>query len=359
VCEEEDEEEETMSFQEQVDDSPDQEMLQDFLRLSARIIIYLGYCVLFYAVILTPIAALFSTLQEYKIWKTTPTPMTPFAFFKCFCLNISWMILCLIGAITLLPMWAQRGFGNSVQKEAFCVMETLVSFAVFKVFVGEVVINGEEKLPELSLDGCLNDNGDGPIVAPVYIANHSSHLDCFAIYHVLRRFKWIAKDSVKYVPGVGNIAYLSNHVLIKRSGKNGKSKGDLFQKSSDAVQNGLPMFLFPQGTRRMSEKLPFKAGAFKIAVDNETRIVPISIHVPLGIWNNLYPISLLWGAALSDENKIIITVHDLIQTTSASDIDKLKEECCNIIYSVLPALHDDESETNITTDKQEQDKKNI
>jgi len=344
-----------MSFQEQdVDeilDAPDQEMLHDFLRLFARTTIIIGHCILYYSA-LVPIVALLSTFQEYKIWKTTPTPMTPYGFFKCFCFNFVWMALCLLGSLAFLPIWALRGFGKSIEKEAFCVVETLTAMAITKGFLGSVVIVGAENLPEVSLDGYV---GGGP--APVFVANHSSQLDCTVTYYAIRRFKWVAKESVRFIPGPGNLMSLSGHVFIKRKGKNAESNNNLFETSNEAIQSGIPIFIFPQGTRRMSEKLPFKAGAFKIAIENQTQVVPMSIHVPLGVWNSLYPFNLLWGTHLSDENKITLTVHEPIQTTNTTVLDELKKKCYDVIYSALPPLHAGGNINNISTDEKMTNKK--
>ena len=67
-----------------------------------------------------------------------------------------------------------------------------------------------------------------------------------AVYFIRRRFKWIAKQSVLYIPGVGGTMYLGDHVLINRvKGKNKSSVSNLFEKSDAAIQAGIPMFLFP------------------------------------------------------------------------------------------------------------------
>lgn len=344
-----------MSFQAQdpneLLDGPKQEMLETFLRVSAGTTTIVGRCILYYSALI-PISALLSALQEYKIWKTTPTPMTPYAFFKCFCFNLVWMLLCLIGVLAFLPMWALRGFGTSIEKEAFCVVETLIAMAITRGFIGTVVVVGAENVPELSLDGCA---GRGP--APVFVANHCSQLDCAVVYDAVRRFKWVAKQSVRFIPGPGNLMDLSGHVWIKRKGKNERSKANVYQKANEAIQSGIPMFIFPQGTRRMSEKLPFRAGAFKIAIENNTQVVPVSIHVPLDVWNSLYPLNLLWGADLADENKITITVHEPIQTTNTTVIDDIKEKCYNSIYSALPPIPKNCSMNNISIDEKSQDKK--
>jgi 1-acyl-sn-glycerol-3-phosphate acyltransferase len=42
------------------------------------------------------------------------------------------------------------------------------------------------------------------------------------------------------------------------------------------------MFFFPQGTRHMGcpAQLPFRDGAFIIAIDNQPQLIPIRVEIP-------------------------------------------------------------------------------
>ena len=64
--------------------------------------------------------------------------------------------------------------------------------------------------------------------------------------------------------------------------------------------------IFPQGTRRVIENLPFKDGAFKIAIENEAPLIPVSINIPINMWNSMYPLNLLWGEK-NDENEVSLS----------------------------------------------------
>lgn len=329
------------------DGGPDHEMLQDLIRFTIKVIFLIGRCIYYYALTI-PLFAIVSTRQEYKIWKSTPYPLTLFGIMKVFLYNLLWMGLCLISSLALVPMWAQRGFGNSVQVEANAVMEKLIAYAVHTALVGQVEIVHGERIPPIRIQ-----NGDSP--APVFIANHCSQLDISCVYYVVKRFKWIAKQSVKVIPGPGNLMMLGGHVFIQRTGKNRGSVSNLYQQSNHAIQEGIPMVLFPQGTRRMSTKLPFKDGAFRIALENEALIVPITINVPPNAWNSYYPLNRLWRAGAknddNDENKIIMTVHEPIKVQKDMDLNGLKEKCQDVIYSALPPLYHGSMASN--TSKQE------
>jgi lysophosphatidate acyltransferase len=314
----------------------DYEMLNSLVGATLFVLHLLARAIFCYACTI-PVFSIASTRQEYKVWRKTPTPLTIWGIFKVFVFNIVWMSLCLVGFLALVPLWIMRGCGDSVQVEANGVIEKLVAFGVMEILVGTVEVVNEDKIPPVSYF-----NGNSP--APVFIANHCSQLDISTVYYAVRRFKWIAKKSVRFIPGPGNLMALGGHVFIQRSGKNSKSVSDLFQLSNEAIQSGVPMFLFPQGTRCVNKKLPFKNGAFRIATANESIIVPMTFNVPSNAWNSLYPINLLWGQKRGEMNKIILTVHDAIPVKKDADIASLNKRCQEIIYSALPpSYHGEDS----------------
>ena len=333
------------------DSGPDHEMLNGIIRVTLKVVYVLATIVYYYALTI-PFVAIVSTRQEYKIWKTTPTPLTLIGITKVWAYNVIWMGLCLLASLSLLPLWIQRGCGNSVSLEANAVMEKIVAHAVHYLVVGQVEIVNPSNIPPINL---YPTKDDAP--APVFIANHCSQLDVSSVYFAVRRFKWIAKQSVKVIPGAGNIMALGGHVFIQRKGKNRGSVSNLYEQSNQAIQSGIPMILFPQGTRRMSTKLPFKDGAFKIAIQNQALLVPITINVPPGAWNTLYPLNILWGGGKKNndpEQKIIMTVHEPIEVKEDMELQPLKERCQDIIYSALPPLYhgkQDESDGGNNDDK--------
>lgn len=312
------------------------EILNELIRQTVKVIFFVGRCILYYAATI-PIFAIASVLQERKIWKNTKSPLTLWGLLKVYILNICWMLFTGIGVLALFPMWVSRGFGASVSMEHNAVMEKLVAMGLVHTLVGSVKIVNEDRIPALSIHPSKNP-------APVFIANHCSQLDICSVYFVIKRFKWIAKASVKLLPGVGQGMTLGAHIFIKRTGKNGKSVSTLYEQANATIQSGVPMMLYPQGTRRMTERLPFKDGAFKIAIANEVPLVPLSIDVPVNVWNSLYPLNLLWGE--KEENIIKVTVHDPIEVKRDTDLAELKRRCDDVIYSALPPIYHGVKEVN-------------
>jgi 1-acyl-sn-glycerol-3-phosphate acyltransferase len=287
-----------------------------------------------YVVAGTTLASGVAVLQEQKIWKPESLPSLPLVgLIKVFLFNVTWMLGCLAGAVLISLKWILTFGKSDIAKESHCLVENMVARACIYLFVGNVQLKGMDNLPD-----------EDTVPAPVYVANHASQVDVGAVYFIGRRFKWIAKKSVLYIPGVGQVMYLSKHVMInRRTGKNKNSVSNLFEKSDQAVQSGIPMFVFPQGTRRIAKKLPFKDGAFIIAQNNCSPVVPLSIEIPTNAWSSWYPLQLLWTR---ESPTVIITVHKPIPVTGKEDRETLKQKCFDQIYSVLPpVIQVDDSKT--------------
>jgi 1-acyl-sn-glycerol-3-phosphate acyltransferase len=275
-----------------------------------------------------------STLQERKIWKSSLLPsLSLFGALKVYLFNVVWMSGALISSLFLFPKFIIGKFmGFKVLKDAH-MAERYLGMLCHVIFVGnKVVINGKENLPP---------SDDESIPAPIYVANHCSQVDLAVVYFLRRRFCWISKQSVKFLPGVGLLLQLNEHVFIQRTGKNRKSVSSLFEKSNKSIQSGSPMFFFPQGTRRMQGRLPFKDGAYILAVDNKTQIIPVSINIPLSCWNSLYPLCLLWGKSV---DSVVLTVHKPIHFEEGMDKETLKKLSYDAIFSVIPLIGEEAKE---------------
>mmetsp|Transcript_12056 Transcript_12056/g.17459 ORF Transcript_12056/g.17459 Transcript_12056/m.17459 type:complete len:315 (+) Transcript_12056:117-1061(+) len=292
--------------------------------MSYMIKLYLSFYVVF---------PLVSVNQERKLWKHPLPKLSLWGMLKVYLFNVVWFVSCQLGAIFLLPKFL---LGMNVELGANKT-EVFSSYSVISCFIGPVVLKGKENLPPVS-------KSDATQACPstcVFVANHASQIDAGVVYYIRRRFKWIAKKSIIYLPGVGQIMYMGNHIFINRSkGSNRVNIKNMYREAKVALTTGISMFVFPQGTRRMVERLPFKDGAFNMAIETEVPIIPISIEIPLtNVWNTSYPLNLLWKKR-ENLDKIILTVHKPVSVSKDSDKEKLKERCFNTIYSVLPDIAD-------------------
>ncbi|XP_013195390.1 1-acyl-sn-glycerol-3-phosphate acyltransferase alpha [Amyelois transitella] len=113
----------------------------------------------------------------------------------------------------------------------------------------------------------------------VVVSNHQSTIDIlgmFNIWHVADKVAAIARKEVFYVWPFGLAAYLAGVVFIDRNNSKDAYK-QLKITSEVMVKNKTKIWLFPEGTRNrnLTKLLPFKKGAFNIAVAAQVPIIPV------------------------------------------------------------------------------------
>ncbi|XP_038209077.1 1-acyl-sn-glycerol-3-phosphate acyltransferase alpha-like [Zerene cesonia] len=115
----------------------------------------------------------------------------------------------------------------------------------------------------------------------VIISNHQSSLDIlglFNVWHVAVKVAAIARKELFYIWPFGLAAYLAGVVFIDRNSTKDAYK-QLKITSDVMVKNKTKIWIFPEGTRNKdsSKLLPFKKGAFNIAVAAQVPIIPVII----------------------------------------------------------------------------------
>jgi 1-acyl-sn-glycerol-3-phosphate acyltransferase len=113
--------------------------------------------------------------------------------------------------------------------------------------------------------------------AYVVVANHQSLLDILLLSKLPREMKWIAKESLFKVPWVGWIFRISGDISVRRG--DSESGGAALAKARRYLEHGMSVMIFPEGTRSVSAKLlPFKSGAFRLAIEAGVPILPVAVH---------------------------------------------------------------------------------
>jgi len=117
-----------------------------------------------------------------------------------------------------------------------------------------------------------------PDIPAVYISNHSSTLDLFAIISMkLPNVRYVAKKEIQYNPLFFVIGNLTGQIFIDR--KQSKRTITQLKKLYKKIKSEkLSLFIAPEGTRKHTEIVgPFKKGAFHIAHDLKYPIVPVYV----------------------------------------------------------------------------------
>jgi 1-acyl-sn-glycerol-3-phosphate acyltransferase len=113
--------------------------------------------------------------------------------------------------------------------------------------------------------------------AYVVVANHQSLLDILMLSKLPREMKWVAKESLFKVPWVGWMFRISGDIPVRRG--DSESGGAALAKARRYLERGMNVMIFPEGTRSVSTKLlPFKSGAFRLAIEAGVPILPVAVH---------------------------------------------------------------------------------
>ena len=130
-------------------------------------------------------------------------------------------------------------------------------------FGSRVKIIGKENLPKKGEKYCI-------------IPNHSSMLDIPAIFYTGRWPGSVAKKEAYKLPLINILMWTIHCVKLDR--KSPKDAIKAIGKSVENIKNGIPMMIFPEGTRSKTGKIgEFKAGSFKIATRANALVVPVVI----------------------------------------------------------------------------------
>jgi 1-acyl-sn-glycerol-3-phosphate acyltransferase len=111
----------------------------------------------------------------------------------------------------------------------------------------------------------------------VIVPNHQSHFDIFVLYGWLGvDFKWVLKQELRKIPGLGIGSEKVGHIFIDRS--NSEKAIASINAAKKKIVNGTSVIFFPEGTRQRFRKLgEFKKGAFRFAIDMGLPLLPVTI----------------------------------------------------------------------------------
>lgn len=111
----------------------------------------------------------------------------------------------------------------------------------------------------------------------VVVANHQSTADPFLLSHLPWDMRWVAKEELFKPPFVGWAMRFSRDIPLRRG--DSASVKQMLDTCKETLASGLSIMLFPEGTRsKDASLLPFKNGAFQLAVETGAPILPIALH---------------------------------------------------------------------------------
>jgi 1-acyl-sn-glycerol-3-phosphate acyltransferase len=164
----------------------------------------------------------------------------------------------------------------------------------------------------------------------VFASNHRSYLDTATLFaYSGKRIGLVAKKELLKVPVLGQGMSFVNVIAIDRS--NPERAMASMQKARDVMEQGYSFGVFVEGTRAMpGELLPFKKGAFHLAVQMGAPIVPVAIR------NTDVMMGKNQGRAYPGEIEMVLLPPIQTAGKTAEDIMELLLETRAAIASELP-----------------------
>ena len=122
----------------------------------------------------------------------------------------------------------------------------------------------------------------------VVVVNHESNFDPFLLSHLPFEMKYLSKKSLFRIPFFGWAMRIVGDIAIDRGDKD--SRGRSLDACKVVLAKKVSVLIFPEGTRsRTDEMLPFKPGAFRLAIETGLEILPLGLTgtrdaLPKGTW---------------------------------------------------------------------------
>lgn len=112
----------------------------------------------------------------------------------------------------------------------------------------------------------------------IIVANHQSWYDVFAMADgIPKRFLFVAKKELERIPLFGRAWKSAGHISIDRSDQS-RAIASLDQAGRQLREEKSAVIIFAEGTRSPGDDLlPFKKGAFMLALHTKVPIVPVGI----------------------------------------------------------------------------------
>jgi 1-acyl-sn-glycerol-3-phosphate acyltransferase len=162
----------------------------------------------------------------------------------------------------------------------------------------------------------------------IFVANHFSYLDIPMMGFVPGDVLFVGKASIRKAPLFGY--YFKNlHIAVDRDRL--KSRAETMRRAGESLDSGSSVIIFPEGgifTRKPPEMIPFKNGAFRLAIEKQIPIIPVTLS-----YNHLI---------LPDDGKLLLRrrtakmiLHKALVPCANETEESLKEKCFEIIQKQL------------------------
>ncbi len=169
-----------------------------------------------------------------------------------------WLATAVLGSLTII-------FTFFFPKKTVTNLGWLWSWLILKASGVQLEIYGLEKLPQ----GCA-----------VLAGNHSSNFDIYAVLLAMRPhyYRFVVKKELRWLPVFGWALWMARFPFVDRQ-RSPKARRVMVRLLERMRATSMKIVMFPEGTRnRRLGLLPFRKGAFVLAIDLGAPIVPMVIN---------------------------------------------------------------------------------
>ena len=140
-------------------------------------------------------------------------------------------------------------------------------------------------------------------------------------------FRWMMKQSLQKIPFVGWACRWAKQIFVDNSSPAATRR--TMERAERLLSGGMSLVVFPEGARTWTgEMRPFKRGAYRLAVEFNLPVVPLTIDGAFKVLPRF--------KKLPVPGHIHLTIHKPIHpSTDGHDLSRLMEESRSSIASVL------------------------
>lgn len=228
--------------------------------------------------------------------------------------TLIWFLVFWIYLIISLPVLLIVSTLTSNAKEEF-LNKHIKNWAktLIKLAGGDIEIIGSENIPD---------------DAGIYIANHQGNFDIPIILAYVGKVRgFMSKSEIKKIPIINIWMKHIDCIFIDRQNVRGASVDGV----KKLLLDNKSITIFPEGTRSKGENMKkFKKGAFYIARDTGSPIIPVSI-------DGSYKMMEMGKPYIIKPAKVYVTIHKPIYISSSDNLDVVAGETFNTIKNSLKA----------------------
>lgn len=162
------------------------------------------------------------------------------------------------------------------------------------------------------------------------VANHTSMTDIMLMLAAVKNpFVFVGKQSLARIPLFG-FFYKRTCILVDRNSP--KSRMEVFARAQKRINQGLSICIFPEGGVPLDETIlldTFKDGAFRLALDHEIPIIPITFA------DNKKRLSYTFFSGSPGIMRVKIHPHVETLGKTANNRKEIREEVRDIILTQL------------------------